>query len=155
MPANWYSFAYGPSSELGLTIGAGGILIAALAIAFALLYAPGPPGYTLTPDSLSIHDRFYPVTLRADAVDMDQMGIVDLDQDSQWLPRRKTNGFSNAHYHAGWFRVRNGQKIRLYRADGRKLVLLPSRGEGDAVLYEAPDPERFLAELRREWAGHP
>ena len=32
--------------------------------AFAfLLYSPGPPSYTLTPDALTFHDKFYPVTL--------------------------------------------------------------------------------------------
>lgn len=152
MPANWYSLPYAPS-ELSLMIGAGGVVIAVLAVAFAVMYAPGSPGYTLTPGSLSIHDRFYPVTLRADAVDTVQIQIIDLDSDPEWLPTRKANGFSNAHYHSGWYRVRNGQKIRLYRADGRKLVLLPPKGVGNAVLYEVPDPERFVVDLRREWAG--
>jgi hypothetical protein len=79
---------------------------------------------------------------------------VDLDADPQWLPKSRTNGFSNAHYHSGWYRVRNGQKIRLYRADGRRLVLLPPKISGNAVLYEVPDPEHFVAAVRQEWAGN-
>jgi hypothetical protein len=48
----------------------GAIALAGIAIViFALLYAPGPPSYTLTERSLAIHDRLYPVTLDASAVD--------------------------------------------------------------------------------------
>lgn len=146
--------AYGPPPKIGAIIGAAGIFIALMAAAFALFYAPGPPRCTLAAGSLSIHDRLYPVTLRAEAVDVDHIRIVDLDSDPDWVPTLRTNGFSNLHYHSGWYRVRNGQKIRLYRADGRRVVLLPPKGAGNAVLYEVADPERFVAEIRREWTGH-
>ena len=65
----------------------------------------------------------------------------------------RTNGFANAHYRSGWFRVANGQKVRMYRADGTRLLLLPPKGDGAAVLLEAKDPEQFLDELRRQWGN--
>jgi hypothetical protein len=40
----------------------------------------------------------------------------------------------------------------MYQADGRRLVLLPPKGDGTAVLLETRgDPEKFVAELRQEW----
>ena len=119
----------------------------------AMLYAPGPDRYTLTRQSLTIHDRFYPVTLQANEIDESGIRIVDLATDPEWRPTQRTNGFSNSHYKAGWYRVSNGQKIRLYRTTGERLVLLPPKGSGTPVLYQPPDLERFLAEVRREWAG--
>jgi hypothetical protein len=50
-----------PGKLIGWTVALVALSIAAL----TMLYSPGPPGYTLTPDSLTIHDRFYPVTLNA------------------------------------------------------------------------------------------
>lgn len=133
-----------------------GIGIAALALALvslALLYSPGPPGYTLTEDRLTIHDLFYPVTLQADAVDAGDIRIVDLTPESAWRPTLRTNGFANLHYQSGWFRVAGGRTVRLYRAGGKRVVLIPPKGNGTFVLYQAKDCERFAQELRRRWAG--
>ena len=138
---------------MGPILAAIGVGLAAVALVFALFYAPGPPRYTLRPESLTIHDRFYPVTVQAGAVDVGQIRIVDLSSSPEWRPTLRTNGFSNAHYHSGWYRVAGGQEVRLYRADGKQLVLLPPKGTGTPVLFEAPEPEGLVAELRREWNG--
>jgi hypothetical protein len=79
--------------------------------------------------------------------------VVDFDVDREWRPTERTNGFGNAHYHSGQFRVAGGQTVCLYRADGRRLVLLPPNGDGMAVLLEAQDPDKFAAEVRRLWTS--
>jgi len=131
-------------------------VVGAIALAlmmWAWLYSPGPPKYTLTPTALVIHDRFYPVTLGAQSVDLARVRVVDLATDKDWQPTMRTNGFANTHYRAGWFRVANGAKVRMYRASGTQLVLLPPAGNGNPVLLETTDPERFVAEVKQEWAG--
>ena len=138
-------------SRIGTFIGVG-VGVAAMAVAaLAVSYSPGPPSYTLTPESLTIHDRFYPVTLNRASVDVERIRVVDLDVDTEWLPTRRTNGFANSHYRSGWFRVAGGKTVRMYRADGRRLVLLPPKGDGAAALLEAREPEKFLAEVRDKW----
>jgi hypothetical protein len=140
------------SRALGTTLGiAIGIAVIGL-FAATMSYSPGPPSYTLTPAALTIHDRFYPVTLRADAVDANQIHIVDLTQDAEWRPTLRTNGFANSHYQSGWFRVASGQKVRLYRAGGQRLVLLPPNSAGVPVLYQAEDPDGFASAVRAAWA---
>jgi len=42
--------------------------------------------------------------------------------------------YHGPHYHAGWFRVANGRTVRLYRAEGMRVVLLPARANGAPVL---------------------
>jgi hypothetical protein len=133
-------------------IGMGVVAVAVAAVAFGFLYAPGPPAYTLTPGALEIHDRFYPVTIGAAGVDVARIRIVDIATDTAWRPTARTNGFANSHYRSGWFRVANGQKVRLYRASGTRLVLLPPRGAGEPVLLEVDDPEMFVEDVRRTWA---
>jgi len=59
---------YASPGRLG-TIIAGVLVIAAIGAGiFANTYSPGAPSYTLTPQTLSTHDRFYPVTLQASSV---------------------------------------------------------------------------------------
>jgi hypothetical protein len=137
----------------GVTLGIGvGVVALALATS-ALVYSPGLPEYTLTSDQLTIHDRFYPVTLYADAVDKGRIRIVDLAHDTDWQPTARTNGFASLNYQAGWFRVAGGQTVRLYRAGGERLALIPPKNAGNVVLYQAMDVDRFVAELKQRWAG--
>ena len=139
---------------------AGSILGVAIAVvvlgvvAAAFLYSPGPPQYMLTGTSLTIHDRFYPMTVNASDVDVDGIRVVDIGQDSGWRPTERTDGFANSNYHSGWFRVANGQKVRMYWAKSRNVVLLPPKGQGNAVLLEVAQPERFVDDLRQVWAKH-
>jgi hypothetical protein len=138
-----------PGKVIGWAVGIAGISIAAL----AMFYSPGPPSYTLSPDSLAIHDRFYPVTVNAAAVDVDHIRVVDFGVDTAWRPTLRTNGFGNLHYHSGWFRIASGKTIRMYRADSKRLVLLPPAGNGAPVLLETRDPEEFVREVRRAWSN--
>jgi hypothetical protein len=135
---------------LGVTLG-----IAVAVVAFAVLYSPGPPRYTLTAQSLTIHDMFYPVTVPASNVDIDRMRVVDTSVDTGWRNTSRTNGFANDHYRSGWFRVANGNKVRLYSTGSSRLVLLPSKGNGGDVLVEADNPDQFLYRLRESWRGQP
>ncbi len=128
------------------------LTVAGLIAAVLFLYSPGPPGYTLTQDSLTIHDHFYPVTIQALTVDVSGVRVVDLTKDKEWQPTMRTNGFGSLHYHAGWFRVESGQKVRMYRADGKQLVLLPPQGSGNAVLLETRDPVQFVHDVHEEWS---
>jgi hypothetical protein len=142
-----------PSQGPGALI-AVGLAIVGLAVAFFVgVYSPGTPGYTLTRDALTIHDRWYPLTLQARAVDVDHIRVVDFSEEKTWRPTARTNGFGIAHYHAGWFRVASGQTVRMYRADSNRLVLLPPQADGAPVLYEVKEPEKFVAEVRQEWSA--
>jgi hypothetical protein len=142
----------GPGRSIGMIVGA---VIGAVALAFVLfcvLYSPGPPHYTLDFQGLEIRDLLYPVTVRAADVDVERIRVVDFAVDADWRPVMRTNGFANSHYRSGWYRVANGEKLRMYRADGTRLVLLPPRGSGAAILIEVRDPERFVGEIRQLWS---
>ncbi|MCC6589004.1 MAG: hypothetical protein IT168_20065 [Bryobacterales bacterium] len=131
-----------------------GIAVGVLSIglvAAAFLYAPGPPQWTLTPESLRVHDRFYPVTVNASEVDVDHVRVVDIRTDAEWRPTMRTNGFANSHYRSGWFRTANGQSVRMYRAQATSLVLLPAKDHATPVLIEVADPLAFKGQIQREW----
>jgi len=143
--------AHTAGGRAGAFLGVAFGLAALTAVVFAFLYSPGPPSYTLNPQSLTVHDKFYPVTLQAASVDMTHARVVDIRADAEWRPVTRVNGFANSHYRSGWFRVANGQKARMYWADGTRLVLLPPKGDGVSVLLQVKEPEQFLRELRHEW----
>ena len=143
------------SKPVGVLIGIAVAIVAIGLAAWAMLYSPGPPAYTLIGDSLTIHDKFYPVTLQASAVDIGHIRVVNLATEADWRPVVRTNGFANSHYRSGWFRTANGRTIRLYQAGGSRMVLLPPKGNGVPVLYQAEDPEEFVQEITTRWTGLP
>jgi hypothetical protein len=145
--------SYDAGIPTSMLIGGAIAIVVMAVVAFALLYSPGPPNCTLTAVSLTIHDRFYPVTLQAGSVDVEHIRLIDFGVDAEWRPTARTNGFANAHYRSGWFRVASGKTVRMYWTDSRRLVLLPPKGDGTAVLLEASDPEKFMREVRQAWAG--
>ncbi len=142
------------SPGLGSLIPKLGVAVALVVVAFVVLvfaYSPGPPTYTLTSTSLTIHDRFYPVTLKTGDIDLDRTRLINIATDRQWRPVERTNGFANGHYESGWFRVANGQKVRMYRAEGSVLVLLPPNGNAAPVLLQVREPDRFMQEMCQKW----
>lgn len=134
-------------SRVGALVATGVVALGAAAV----LYAPGPPHYDLNSGGLTIHDRFYPVTIRSADIDVGRIRVVDIRADSYWRPVSRTNGFANSHYRSGWFRVAGGEKVRMYRAESNQLVLLPSKGATASVLMEVRQPEAFIHEVQRIW----
>lgn len=133
----------------GLAAVAGLLVLGSVAV--GLYYSPGEPDYLLSASVLEIHDRFYPVTVHAFDVDTTRMRVVDLDEEPNWRPAVRINGFANQHYQSGWFRTAGGQKFRMYRAGGQRMVLLPPKGASEPVLLQVKNPEEFIAEVRRAW----
>lgn len=135
-----------------------GFLIGGVALALvaaALLYAPGQPAYSLTNSTLHIRDRFYPVTIGARDVDVSRIRVIDIEHDRDWQPTARVNGFANSRYKSGWFRVRSGARVRMYRAQGERLVLFPPKGDYAPVLLEVEQPDKFVERVRKAWTVLP
>jgi hypothetical protein len=132
---------------IGVVIG----IMLILPLVAIFLYSPGPPKHTITSEGLTIHDRFYPVTVKATDVDIEHAKVVDVGADPHWRLTSRTDGIGLARYKAGWFRVAGGEKVRMYRTISQHLVLLPPKGPNAPILMEAKQPEAFIQELRRAW----
>ncbi len=134
---------------------AAAMAVVGVVVAAAMLYSPGPPAVDLTDSSVTVHDLFHSVTVNAAAVDVPQVRVVDLDEDSGWRPAWKLRGFSNPFYRSGLFRAANGREVQFFAGKSSRLVLLPPKSDGTPVLIEAPEPETLAAELRKDWGGRP
>jgi hypothetical protein len=134
----------------GLILAVIGILVI-LPLMVIFLYSPGPPKYTITSEGLTIHDRFYPVTVKATDVDVEHVKVVDIWADPHWRLTARTDGIGLRHYKAGWFRVEGGEKVQMYRTTSQRLVLLPPNGQKPPVLLEVKQPDAFIQEVRQAW----
>jgi hypothetical protein len=130
---------------------AGSVAVVVL-VALILAYKPGPPAYTLTAKSLTVHDRSYAITLQAAHVDVEHIRLIDFAVDAEWRPVTRL-GYVNQHYSSGSFRVASGKTVSVYRTDSTRLVLLPPKGDGETVLLETANPEKFMREVRQAWGS--
>jgi hypothetical protein len=89
--------------------------------------------------------------VRAAEVNIEGIRVVDVGKDPHWRLTERSNGIGLLHYHAGWFKVAGGEKVRMYRADSKRLVLLPPQDGGTPVLLDVKQPEVFIQELRQAW----
>jgi len=126
------------------------LVIAAIGAVLLLLH-PDPPKHSLSAHTLEIHEIFYPATIQAEQVDLDQARVIEWRTDARYRLVERTNGTGLPHYRAGWFRTAGGEKVLVYIADAREVVLLPGRNGGPTVLYETADPKAFLEKLKTRW----
>jgi hypothetical protein len=117
----------GGGSKMGALFGGAIGIVAVAVVVFAFHVLTGAPGYTLTPQSLTIHDRFYPVTLAAGSEYLEHVRVVDVGVEADWRPTAPTNGFANVHYRAGW---RTGRRCGCIAPTGHGLCCCRQRASG-------------------------
>ncbi len=74
--------------------------------------------------------------------------VIDLDQEPDYIPKRRTLGTGLPGYASGWFRLRNGDKALVYLTRRDPVVHMPT-SEGYALLLSIEQPEKFLEALAR------
>ena len=139
--------------NVGVMVGIAAVVLTTALVLGAMFYSPGLPAYTLTSDKLTIQDKFFPVTLNASAIDLKNARVIDFNTDPDWKPVLRIGGFGNARYHSGFFTLADGRKVLMYRAESTRLILLPPKAEGNPVLFEAKEPQKFLSEIQRKWSN--
>ena len=95
--------------------------------------------------SRSLYGRFIP---RGEIV-TEAVQVVNLNIDSEYKPKRRTNGAGLPGYSEGWFKLQNKEKALLFVTDRSSVVYIPTTKDY-SVLLSVRDAEEF-AELIRRW----
>ncbi len=80
-------------------------------------------------------------------LDVSSARTLDLNNSSQYRPKRRTLGTGLPGYASGWFRLRNGEKALLYLTSRESVVYLPTT-DGYSLLLSIDDGEGFIASLK-------
>ncbi len=81
-------------------------------------------------------------------LDVSAARILDLNRNSQYLPKRRTLGTGLPGYASGWFRLRNGDKALLYLTSRESVVYLPTT-DGYVLLLSIDNAEGFITSLKQ------
>jgi hypothetical protein len=127
---------------------AGLILLSVLLLLAVFAYASRQTKFELSDAGLTIRGDFYGRRLPAASLLTGEAQALDLTANRDYALAWRTNGAGFPGYSSGWFRLGNGEKALVFVTDRRRVVYLPTR-EGYAVLLSVPEPDKFLAALRR------
>jgi hypothetical protein len=144
------SFAIVPSASRGLWIFVAAVLVVLL-VAAAILIATARGStssrFEVSDAGLRLRGDLYGRMIPASELRGGAARVVDLAGTPDLQPRRRTMGTAFPGYHAGWFRLRNGEEALVYLTDTHRAVYVPTR-RGYSLLLSPQQPERFLERVR-------
>lgn len=100
----------------------------------------------LGPDGLRLRGDLWGRTIPLDRIRFDAVRLVDLAEERELEPVRRTLGTGLPGYASGWFRLRNGEKALLYLTRRSGVVHVPT-AQGYSLLLSLDQPELFLERL--------
>ena len=95
--------------------------------------------------SRSLYGRFIP----RGEISTGDIKIIDLNIDSEYKPKHRTNGAGLPGYAEGWFKLKNNEKALLFVTDRSSVVYIPTK-KNYSVLLSVREAEEF-AESVKQW----
>ena len=74
--------------------------------------------------------------------------VVNLNVDSEYKPKARTNGIGLPGYAEGCFRLHNKEKALLFVTDRSSVVYIPTE-KGYSVLLSVREAEEFAGSIRQ------
>jgi hypothetical protein len=125
------------------------ILICIIGLFIFIGYSSRHVSFGVGEDGLRIkgamYGRFIP---RRDIVG-EEVKVVNLDVDSDYKPKRRTNGIGLPGYAEGWFKLKNDEKALMFVTERSSVVYIPTNKDY-SVLLSVREAEEF-AELIKQW----
>jgi hypothetical protein len=94
--------------------------------------------------SPSIYGRFIP----REEIVAAGVRVFDLNIESEYQPKRRTNGAGLPGYAEGWFKLQNKEKALLFLTDRSSVVYIPTTKDY-SVLLSVKEAEEFAGLIRR------
>jgi hypothetical protein len=110
------------------------ILLAIIGMFIYVGYSSRHVNFTVNDQGLCIGPGFYGRFIPAEDIDKEGVKVVNLDVDSDYQPRWRTNGAGLPGYSAGWFKLANKEKALVFLTDRSRVVYIPTNKEYSVLL---------------------
>lgn len=141
----------GGSVPLTISAVTGGVAVLAVAIWWITDRLLRRHHLTLDGHDLEIVTTFYRQRLGLHELRLDQARVADLAEHTQLKPLLKTNGVEVPGFHSGWYRMRDRSKAFVARADGHRVLWIPTTRDF-SLLLQPRQPQALLDALKRSAA---
>jgi len=125
------------------------VLIAIIVLFIFIGHSSRNMTFVVNDEGLSIKGGLYARSIpRADIVS-EEVRVINLDSETDYKPKRRTNGIGLPGYAAGWFKLRNEEKALVFLTDRSRVVYIPTNKDYSVMLSTMEAEE--LAGLIKQW----
>jgi hypothetical protein len=126
------------------------VLIAVVALFAFIVYSTKNAKFEVTDGGLRIKGALYGRFIPKGTLVKEGATIMNLNTETEFQPKTRTNGIGLPGYSEGWFRLKNGEKALLFLTDRTKVVYLPTTKDY-ALMLSAKHPEEMLKWIGELW----
>ncbi len=132
-----------------LSVVIGVILIGVIVMFFMLSYQAKNAQFTVNDQGLRISPGLYGRFIPKEKINTTGVKVINMDVDSEYKPKWRSNGAGLPGYSAGWFKLENKEKALLFLTDRTSVVYIPTT-DNYSVLLSVQEAEEF-AGLLQNW----
>ena len=131
------------------SVAMGVILLGVIAMFVLIGYQARHASFTVNDQGLSISPGLYSRFIPKEDINAERVKVINLNTDSAYKPKWRTNGASLPGYAAGWFKLENKEKALLFVTDRSSVVYIPT-SHNYSVMLSVREAEEF-ADLMHHW----
>lgn len=124
------------------------ILIAVVGLLIFIGYSSRHISFEVSDEGLRIRGGIYARTIPKGDIVAEGVKVINFDVETEYKPKRRTNGIGLPGYAEGWFKLQNKEKSLLFVTDRSSVVYIPTRKDY-SVLLSVRDAEEFAESIKR------
>jgi hypothetical protein len=125
------------------------VLIAVIVLFIFIGYSSRHMNFTVNDRGLRIGPGLYGRFIPKEDINAEGVRVLNLNSDSEYRPKWRTNGAGLPGYSAGWFKLQNKEKALVFLTDRSSVVYIPT-SKDYSVLLSVREAEEF-AEVIKSW----
>jgi hypothetical protein len=125
------------------------ILLAIIGLFIYIGYSSRHINFKVNEQGLRIGPGLYGRLIPKEDINVEGVKVINLNTDSEYQPKWRTNGAGLPGYSAGWFKLVNKEKALLFVTDRSRVVYIPTHKDY-AVLLSVREAEEF-ADVLKKW----
>jgi hypothetical protein len=124
------------------------ILIAVIVLFIYIGHSSRNITYVVSDEGLHIKGGLYGRTIPMADIVAEEVRVMNLNTETEYNPKWRTNGIGLPGYAAGWFKLQNKEKALCFLTDRSSVVYIPT-GKDYSVMLSALEAEELAGLLRR------
>jgi hypothetical protein len=108
--------------------------------------------FEVSPSGLRIRGSVYGRQIPLEQLNVRQARVINVNEEPGFGLSWRTNGVGLPFYSAGWFKLKNGQKVLAFVTNRNEVVYIPT-ASGYSVMLSVVNPEHFIAVLKQDREG--
>ena len=127
------------------------ILLLLVFLLIGIMFSMRNTTITVTDKNLIIKSLFYGRTVPLEKINVNGLRLLNLNHDSEYNVKFRSNGIGLPGFYAGWMRLNNGNRSLVFLTDRTSVVLIPTAGYD--ILFSTNDFNGIKTQLNRNGSG--